>query len=242
MKRHSIASLLLVILVGAPYLAMAAQTSTVEFANPISWCTGERTSHYILEDTAASAGMLSIATQWKCTNNTGHGSVGVCQLDQTLKCRSDILLKDRSGQPIDMSGYAVSMRGVTAKGAFYPWSDAQAASAIVDAVQAAAAQQAAKNKAVINKMGGEENFKQLLMADMCRYALVKGGVVQPTAKEIAEDEQNKKNGAKITVDSSPERLAGCKTTVQTFCARTDLPASIVQMDNYRVLCGRSGVN
>lgn len=242
MKRHSSAFLLQVMLVGAPYWAVAADTRTVDFANPISWCTGERTSHYILEDTGAGAGMLSIATQWKCTNNTGHGSIGVCQLDQTLKCRSDIQLKDRSGQPIDMSGYAVSMRGVTAKGAFYPWTDTQAALGVVNAVQAAAAQQAAKNQAALDNLGGEENFKQLLMASMCRYTLIKGGVVQPTAKEITEDEQNTKNGAKITIDTSPERVAGCKTTIQTFCARTDLPPSVTHMDNYTVLCGGRRVN
>ena len=83
-------------------------------------------------------------------------------------------------------------------------------------------------------MGGEENFKQLFMASMCRYALIKAGVIQPTAKEIAEDEQNKKSGAKISVDTSPERLASCKTTVQRFCGRTDLPASVMQMDYYVV--------
>jgi hypothetical protein len=31
---------------------------------------------------------------------------------------------------------------------------------------------------------------------ICRYTLIKAGVVQPTAKEIAEDEQNGKSGAK----------------------------------------------
>jgi hypothetical protein len=224
-------------LVGAPYSAMAAEASTVDFANHISGCIGERTSHYTIDDTGAGAGMLGIATRWKCTNNTGNGSVGICQLDQTLKCRSDILLSDRSGHALDMSGYAVSMQGVTAKGAFYRWNDAKAASVIVNTIQAAAAQQAAKNRAVVDNMGGEENFKQLFMASMCRYDLIKAGVVQPTAKEIAEDEQNEKGGAKITVDTSPQHLAGCKTTVQTFCGRTDLPASVMQMDNYRVLCG-----
>jgi hypothetical protein len=242
MMRNSIVLLFQLILVSTPYWVMAAETSTVDFANPISGCAGERTSHYTIGDTDPGAGMLGIATQWKCTNNAGHGSVGICQLDQSLKCRSDIQLKDRSGQPIDMSGYAVSMRGVTAKGAFYPWSDTQAASAIVKAVQVAAAQQAAKNKAVIDNMGGDENFKQLLMADMCRYALIKGGVVQPTAKETAEDEQNKKSSLKVTVDTSPERLASCKTTVQKFCNRTDLPASVTQLDNYKVLCGGSRGN
>lgn len=226
--RHLTSVLFPLMLVGASCSAIAAEAITVDFANPISWCTGERTSHYTIDDTGAGAGMLGIATQWKCTNNTGHGSVGICQLDQTLKCRSDIRLSDKSGHPIDMSGYAVSMQGVTAKGAFFPWTDAKAASAIVNSIQAAAAQQAAKNKAVMNNMGGEENFKQLFMASMCRYALIKAGVVQPTAKEIAEDEQNKKSGAKITVDTSPERLASCKSTVQTFCGRTDLPASVMQ--------------
>jgi hypothetical protein len=223
-------------LVGATHSAMAAEASTLDFANPISWCTGERTSHYTIDDTGAGAGMLGIATQWKCANNTGHGSVGICQLDQTLKCRSDIQPIDRSGHPIDMSGYAVDMGGVRAKGTLFPWTDTQAASAIVNVIQAAAVQQAANNKAVMNNMGGEENFKQLFMANMCRYALIKAGVVQPTAKEIAEDQQNKKNNLKITVDTSPERLASCKTTVQTFCGRTDLPASVTQMDNYKVLC------
>jgi hypothetical protein len=241
MTRNLTSVLFPLMLVGAPYSAMAAQATTVDFANPISWCTGERTSHYTIDDIGAGAGMLGIATQWKCTNNTGHGSVGVCQLDQTLKCRSDIRPSDKSGHPIDMSGYAVSMQGVTAKGAFYPWNDAKGASVIVNTIQAAAAQQAAKNKAVIDNLGGEDNFKQLFMASMCRYALIKAGVVQPTAKEVAEDEQNKKSGAKITVDTTPERLASCKTTVRTFCGRPDLPASVMQMDNYKVLCGGSRV-
>jgi len=229
-------------LVGATHSAIAAEAATVDFANPISWCTGERTSHYTIDDGGAGAGMLGIATQWKCANNTGHGSVGICQLDQSLKCRSDIQPTDRSGHPIDMSGYAVSMRGVTAKGAFFPWTDAKAASAVVNTIQAAAAQQAARNKVAMDNLGGEENFKQLFMASVCRYALIKAGEVQPTAKEMAEDEQNKKNGARITVDTSPERLANCKTTVQTFCGRTDLPASVTQMGNYKVLCGERQIN
>jgi hypothetical protein len=241
MIRNLTSILFPLMLVGAPYAAMAAQASTVDFANPISWCTGERISHYTVDDVGAGAGMLGIATEWKCTNNTGHGSVGICQLDQTLKCRSDIRPADKSGHPIDMSGYAVSKQGVTAKGAFYPWNDAKAASVIANAIQAAAAQQAAKNKAVVDNMGGEDNFKQLFMASICRYTLIKGGVVQPTAKEIAEEEQNGKSGAKITVDTSPEHLASCKTTVQTFCGRTELPASVTQMDDYRVLCGASRV-
>jgi hypothetical protein len=225
------------VLVGATHSAIAAQARTVDFASPSSWCAGERTSHYTIDDTGAGAGMLGITTQWKCTNNTGHGSIGVCQLDQTLKCRSDIRPSDNSGHPVDMSGYAVSMQGVTAKGAFFPWTDAKAAAAIVNTIQAGASQQAAKNQAAIDNMGGEENFKQLFAADMCRYALIKAGMVQPTAKEVAEDEQNKRNGARITVDTSPERLASCQITVSTFCARTDLPASVTQMDNYKVLCG-----
>jgi hypothetical protein len=242
MMRYLTSVLFLLVLLCAPYSAMASETSTVDFANPISWCTGERTSHYTIDDAGTGAGMLGIATQWKCPNDTGHGSIGICQLDQTLKCRSDIRLSDKSGHPIDMSGYAVSMQGVTAKGAFFPWTDAKAAAAVVTSIQAAAAQQASKNSAVMKDMGGEENFKQLFMANMCRYALIKAGVIQPTAKEIAEDEQNKKSGAKISVDTSPERLASCKTTVQRFCGRTDLPASVMQMDNYRVLCGESRAN
>ncbi len=229
-------------LLGGAHSAMAAQTSTVDFANPISWCSGERTSHYTIDDTGAGAGMLGIASRWKCSNNTGNGSVGLCQLDQTLKCRTDIRYSDKSGHPIDLSGYAVSMQGVTAKGTFYPWTDAKAAAAILNSIQAAAAQQAAKNKAVVSNMGGEDNFRALLMANMCRYALIKAGVVQPTVQEAAEEEQNKKSGAKISVDTSPEHLAICKTTVQTFCVRTDLPASVTQMENYRVLCGESRVN
>lgn len=229
-------------LLGVAHSAVAAQTSTVDFANPISWCTGERTSHYTIDDTGTGAGMLGISTQWKCTNNTGNASVGLCQLDQTLKCRTDIRYSGKSGNPIDLSGYAVSMTGVTAKGAFFPWTDPKAASAVLSAIQAAAAQQAAKNKAVVNNLGGEENLKELFMADMCRYASIKAGVVRPTAREAAEDEQNQKNGARISVDTSAEHLASCKTTVQTFCGRTDLPASVTQMENYRVLCGESRVD
>jgi hypothetical protein len=242
MMRNVTSVLFALLLVGAPYSATAAESSTVDFANPISWCAGERTSHYTINDADSGAGMLGIATQWKCTNNTGHGSVGICQLDRTLKCRSDFRPSDKSGHPIDLSGYAVSLQGVTAKGAFFPWTDAKAASAILNTIQAAAAQQAANNKAVINSMGGEENFKQLFLANMCRYALIKAGVVQPTAKEIAEDEQNKKSGAKITVDTSPDHLASCKATVKTFCDRTGLPASVTQLDNYKVLCDGGRVN
>jgi hypothetical protein len=242
MKRISIVISFQLILVSAPDWAMAAETSTVDFANPSSWCTGDRTSHYMIGDTDPGAGMLGIATQWKCTNSSGHGSVGICQLDQSLKCRSDIQALDKSGHPVDVSGYAVSMQGVTAKGTFFQWADAKAASAIVITIQAAAAQQAAKNKGVLDNMGGEENFKELVMAGMCRYALIKAGVVQPTAKETAEDEQNKKSSLKMTVDTSPERLASCKTTVHKFCDRPDLPASVTQLDNYKVLCGGSRVN
>jgi hypothetical protein len=197
---------------------MAAETSTVDFANPISWCTGERTSHYTIGDTDPGAGMLGIATQWKCTNSSGRGRVGICQLDQNLKCRSDIQPLDKSGHPTDMSGYAVSMQGVTAKGTFFQWADAKAASAIVITIQ------------------------ELVMAGMCRYALIKAGVILPTAKETAEDEQNNKSSLKITVDTSPERLTSCKTTIHKFCDRTDLPASLTQLDNYKVLCGGSRVN
>ncbi len=240
--RNLTSSLFPLMFVCATHSAVAAEASTVDFANPIAWCTGERTSHYTIDDSGAGAGMLGIATQWKCANSTGHGSIGICQLDQTLKCRSDVRLTDKSGHPIDMSGYAVSMRGVTAKGAFFSWADAEAASAIVNTIQAAAAQHAAKNKTAMDNLGGEENYKQLLMASMCRYVLIKGGVVQPTAKEKAEDEQNKKSSMKITVDTSPEHLASCKTTVQTFCGRTDLPASVTQPDDYKVLCGGGRIN
>ena len=72
---------------------------------------------------------------------------------------------------------------------------------------------------------------------MCRYALVRAGVLQPTAGEATEEEQNKKNGAKITVDTGPAHLATCRTTIRTFCARTDLPATLRQMDYYKALCG-----
>ncbi|MGO9948473.1 MAG: hypothetical protein ACLPWG_16665 [Steroidobacteraceae bacterium] len=242
MMRNLTSFLFPLMLIGATHSAIAAEASTVDFANPIAWCTGERTSHYTIDDSGAGAGMLGIATQWKCASNTGHGSIGICQLDQTLKCRSDIRLTDKSGHAIDMSGYAVSVRVVTAKGTLFSWADAEAASAIVNTIQAAAAQHAAKNKAAMDNLGGEENFKQLLMASMCRYVLIKGGVVQPTAKEIAEDEQNKKSSMKLTVDTSPEHLAICKTTVQTFCGRTDLPASVTQLDNYQVLCGGARIN
>ena len=242
MKRNSIVFLFQLILVSTPYWAMAAETSTVDFANPVSWCTGERTSHYTIGDTDPGAGMLGIATQWKCTNSSGRGRVGICQVDQSLKCRSDIRFLDKSGHPADMSGYAVSTQGVTAKGTLFQWADAKAASAIVITIQAAAAQQAAKNKAVLDNMGGEENFKELVMAGACRYALIKAGVVLPMAKETAEEEQNKKSSLKITVDTSPEHLASCKTMVHKFCDRTDLPTSLTQLDYYKVLCGGSGVD
>lgn len=240
--RYLASALFPLMLVGAPYSAMASQTSTVDFANPVSWCTGERTSHYTINDAGSGAGMLGIATQWKCANTAGHGSIGICQLDQTLKCRSDIRLSDKSGHPIDMSGYAVSMQGVTAKGAFFPWADARTAAAVVNSIQDAAARQASKNSSVMKDMGGEENFKQLLMASMCRYALIKAGEIEPTVKEIAEDEQNKKSGLKISVDTSPQRLASCKTTILRFCGRTDLPVFLMQMDNYGALCGESRAN
>jgi hypothetical protein len=170
--------------------------------------------------------------------------MGVCQLDQTLKCRSDIQFSDKNGKPIDLSSYAVSLQGVTAKGELHPWTDPQTAAAILSTIQNPAtnpiAQQEAKNKAVMNSMGGEENVKEFMMAGMCRYTLVKAGALQPTAQEAsqltAEDEQNRKNGVKVTVDMAPEQLDACKTTIKNFCNRSDLPSSLTQMENYKAMC------
>jgi hypothetical protein len=227
------------VLLGASQATMADTARTVDFtqqvANPTAGQCPQRTSHYSLDDTGA--GMLSIASQWSCRASSGNATIGVCQLDQTLKCRTDIQFRDRSGNPIDLSGYAVTLKGVTAKGEFHPWVDPEGAAPIIKAIVSAAAEQAAKNQAALEKLGGEENFRQLLAASLCRYALVRAGVLQPTASEAAEDEQNKKNGAKITVDTTPAHLATCKTTIGTFCARTDLPATLKQMDYYKALCG-----
>jgi len=228
------------VLLGASHAAMADTARTVDFtqqvANPMSGQCPQRTAHYFITGSGAGAGMLSIASQWSCSASSGNGSIGVCQLDQTLKCRTDIQFRDKSGNPIDLSGYAVTLKGVTAKGEFHPWVDPEGAAPIIKAIGSAAAEQAAKNQAALEKLGGEENFRQLLAASTCRYALVRAGVLQPTAREAAEDEQNKKNGAKITVDTSPAHLATCKTTIRMFCARTDLPATLRQMDYYKALC------
>lgn len=227
------------VLLGASHAAMADAARTVDFtqqvANPAAGQCPQRTSHYSVDDTGT--GMLSIASQWSCRASSGNASIGVCQLDQTLKCRSDIQFRDKSGNPIDLTGYAVTLKGVAAKGEFHPWADPEGAAPLIKAIGSAAAEQAAKNQAALEKLGGEENFRQLLAASMCRYALVRSGVLQPTARETAEDEQNKKNGGKITVDTTPAHLATCKTTIRTFCARTNLPATLRQMDYYKAVCG-----
>jgi hypothetical protein len=228
------------VLLGASHAAMADTARTVDFtqrvANPTTGQCPQRTAYYFITGNGAGAGMLNMASQWNCSASSGNGSIGVCQLDQTLKCRSDIQFRDKSGNPIDLSGYAVTLKGVTARGEFHPWVDPEGAAPIIKAIGSVAAQQAARNQAALEKLGGEENFRQLLTAGMCRYALVRAGVVQPTAREAAENEHNKKSDLKITVDTTPAHLATCRTTIRTFCARTDLPATLTQMDDYKVLC------
>jgi hypothetical protein len=213
------------VILGACHAALADTARTVDFtqqvANPTAGQCPQRTAHYFITDSGAGAGMLSIASRWSCSTSSGNGSIGVCQLDQALKCRSD---------------YGVTLEGVTAKGEFHPWADPEGAAPIIKAIESAAAEQAAKNQAALEKLGGEQNFGQLLAASTCRYALVRAGVLQPTAGEAAEDEQNKKNGVKITVDTTPAHLATCRTTIRTFCERTDLPATLTQMDYYKTVC------
>ncbi|HUO19376.1 MAG TPA: hypothetical protein VMU44_06360 [Steroidobacteraceae bacterium] len=228
-------------LLGLSHAATAAEARTVEFtqqvANPMAGQCPQRTAHYSIADAGAGKGMLSIASQWHCGSSSGSGSVGVCQLDATLRCRSDVQFKDRNGNPIDLSGYAVGATGVTAKGELHPWVDPAGAAAIIQVIGSAAAQQASQNQAALGKLGGEENFRQMLTASGCRYALVRAGVLPPTPKEQAEDEQNRRNGVKVTVDTSPGHLATCRTTIATFCARRDLPATLTQQDYYRTVCG-----
>jgi len=241
--RHFAIALSVLALLGVNRSATAAEISTVDFTNRVTnpnpnpaQCP-ERTSHYFIADAGADAGMLSVASRWKCSTSSGSGSVGICQLDRTLKCRSDIKFRDRNGNPIDLSGYAVDLRGVTAKGEFHLWTDPRVAATIIDKIQGVAAQQAEKNQVALNNLGGEENFKQFLTAGGCRFALVRAGILRPTAKETAEDEQNKKNGVKVTVDTTPEHLDTCKSTIKVFCSRSDLPTTLTQVDYYQTICG-----
>jgi len=234
----SLASFLfLIMLVGVNYSAFAAEASTSDFNNNTPKCDGSNISHYTISD----SGMLSVVTQWKCTGNTGRAGAGICQLDQTLKCRSDVKFGDKFGHPIDLSGYSVGLRGVTAAGVLHPWIDAQAASIIVNKLQDPAqnpvAQEEAKNQAATDNMGGEENFKQFFMAGMCRMTLIAAGIVQPTAKEIAQDENNKKNNVKVTVDTKPQQVENCKTITRNFCSRSNLPPSLTQTVDYKTVCG-----
>jgi hypothetical protein len=166
----------------AAHTAIAAEVSTVDFTNPAVYNSPtvnpaprcqERISHYFIGDTGVGAGMLSIASQWKCDTGSGHASGGICQLDQTLKCRSDIQFRDKSGK-LDLAGYGVTPRGVTANGEFHPWVDPHAAAPILSMIQNPAlnpvARQEVQNQAVLNKMGGTDNFMALLAATGCRYA------------------------------------------------------------------------
>lgn len=225
----------------ASHAATADIARTVDFtqqvANPGAAQCPQRTVHYFITGSGAGAGMLSIASQWSCSASSGNGSVGVCQLDQTLKCRSDIRFRDKSGNAVDLSGYAVTLQGVTARGEFHAWMDPAGAAPIIKAIGSAAAALVAKNQAALDKLGGEQNFAQLLAASGCRHALVTAGALEPTASERAEDEHNRRNGVKVTVDTSPAHLATCKTTISTFCGRTDLPGTLTQMDYYKALCG-----
>jgi hypothetical protein len=231
---------LLALLLGTSHPAGATDSLTVDFteavADPTAAQCPQRTVHYSIADAGAGSQMLSVASQWKCDATSGSGSIGVCQLDQTLKCRSDVQFRDKSGKAIDLSGYAVSSKGVTAKGELHPWVDPDGAAAVMKSIQATAAQQASKNQAALDTIGGQQNFTELLSATGCRYALVQAGVLQPTAKEVADDARNKKSGFKITVDTSPEHLAACRTTISTFCARRDLPATLTSQEYYKTVC------
>jgi hypothetical protein len=241
---RSLASILFpIVLVGISGVALAAEASTSDFSRDDPKCNGSRVSHYTVSD----AGMLSAVTHWKCTGNSGNARAGICQLDQTLKCRSDLSFEDKFGHPIDLSGYSVGLPGVTAAGVLHPWIDAQAASIVVrklqDPAQNPLAQQAAKNRAAMEKMGGEENLNQIFTAGMCRVTLIAAGIVQPTAKEMAQDANNKKNHVRITVDTSPERVESCKTIIRDFCSRSDLPPSVTQTADYDypTVCGGARV-
>lgn len=227
-------------LLGAGHAATADTARTVDFVQQVAAATAsqcpQRTAHYFITDSGAGAGMLSIASQWGRSASSGNGSIGVCQLDQTLKCRSDIEFRDRSGKRIDLSGYAVSSQGVTARGELHAWVDLAAAAAVIKVIQSAAAREAAGNQAALDKLGGQQNFMQLLAASICRQALVTAGELKPTARETAEAAQNDKNTVKITLDTSPTRLVTCRTTIRTFCARTDLPATLTQQYSYQTVC------
>jgi len=125
------------VLLGASHAATADTARTVDFtqqvANPTGGQCPQRTAHYFIAAGGDGAGMLSIASQWSCSASSGNASIGVCQVDQTLKCRTDIQFRDKSGNPIDLSGYAVTLKGVTARGEFHPWVDPQGAAPIIKA-------------------------------------------------------------------------------------------------------------
>jgi hypothetical protein len=229
----------LLALVGPVPTVWGAEVSTADFTKPAA-CEGTSVSHYTVSDAGAGAGMLSFATRYQCKNSNGSGTVGVCQLDQTLRCRSDVHLSDRSGREVDLSGYTVSAQGVTAAGVLHPWLDPQAAAPVMGRIKDAAARSAAANQAAVERLGGEENFGQFLMVNLCRIPLVAAGVVQPTAREKADQGNARKQGIKITPDVSAANIARCRTATHTFCARTDLPATITQTENYRTAC-RAGL-
>src|SRR5580693_3202513 len=113
------------VLLAASHAATADTARTVDFtqqvANPTGGQCPQRTAHYFIAAGGDGAGMLSIASQWSCSASSGNASIGVCQVDQTLKCRTDIQFRDKSCNPIDLSGYAVTLKGVTARGEFHPW-------------------------------------------------------------------------------------------------------------------------
>ena len=159
----------------------------------------------------------------------------------TLKCRSDIQFRDKNGNLIDLSGYAVSTQGVAAKGELHPWADPQAAAVILKKLQNpttnSVARQEAKNQAVVDKMGGDENFRQFFMANMCHWPLIAIGAVQGTPKELSDIEDAKKKGMKL--DTSSANIENCKAATKKFCARTDLPNSMTQKPEYKGVCADS---
>jgi hypothetical protein len=230
----------LLTLAGPAPAVWGTEVSTSDFTGPAAACEGTSVSRYTVSDTGAGAGMLSFATRYQCKNSNGSGTVGVCQLDQTLRCRSDVHPTDRSGRQVDLSGYAVGAQGVTAHGVLHPWLDPRAAAPVIERIRDTAAKSAAANQAAIDRLGGEENFSQFLLVNLCRVPLVAAGVVQATASEKADAENARKQGIKITPDVSSANIARCRTATHAFCARSDLPATITQMENYRTVC-RAGL-
>ena len=230
----------LLALVGPVASASAAEVSTANFTRPAAACEGTSVSHYTVSDAGVGVNMLSVATRYQCKNSNGSGTVGICQLDQRLRCRSDLHPTDRSGREVDLSGYAVTEQGITAAGILHPWLDPLSAAPVIARIRDAAARTEAVNQAAINRLGGEENFAQFLVVTLCRIPLIAAGVVPPTAQEKVDVENASRQGIRITPDVSPGNIARCRTATHAFCARSGLPETITQMENYRAAC-RAGL-